>query len=68
MKHSSKSRKNPRKRPLGLYRGEIWMAPDFNAQMKLVDDCEVTELAADKGVAKKEGKKKSQSSRKAGLT
>jgi len=68
MKHSSKSRKNPRKRPLGLYRGEIWMAPDFDAPMKLVDDCEVTELATDKNVATKRKKKKSQSSRKAGLT
>jgi len=44
------------------------MAPDFNAPMKLVDDCEVTELAADKNVATKRKKKKSQSSRKAGLT
>jgi len=40
MKHSSKSRKNPRKRPLGLFRGEIWIAPDFDAPMELVEDDE----------------------------
>lgn len=40
MKHSSKTRKNPRKRPLGFLRGEIWMAPDFDAPMKLVEDDE----------------------------
>jgi len=40
MKHSSKSRKDPRKRPLGFLRGEIWMAPDFDAPMELVEDDE----------------------------
>jgi hypothetical protein len=39
MKNSSKSRKNPHKRPLG-FRGEIWIAPDFDAPMKLVEDDE----------------------------
>jgi hypothetical protein len=32
MKRSSKSRKKLRKRPLGLYRGKIWIAPDFGAE------------------------------------
>jgi len=40
MKNFSKSRKNPHKRPLGLLRGEIWIAPDFDAPMKLVEDDE----------------------------
>lgn len=57
MQRSSKPRKN-RKRPLGFLKGQIWMAADFNAPMKLVEDCEVTELAADKGVAKKKRKRK----------
>jgi hypothetical protein len=35
MKHSSKPRKT-RKRPLGLFRGQIWMAPDFDAPMKFI--------------------------------
>ena len=63
MKRSSKSRKNLRKRPLGLFRGKIWIAPDFNVPMKLVDDYEAMESAPDKGVAKKRKKKKAQSSR-----
>jgi hypothetical protein len=63
MKHSSKSRKNPRKRPLGLYRGKIWIAPDFDAPLMLVEDPEAKALTPDKSVAKKRKKKKAQSSR-----
>jgi hypothetical protein len=37
------------KRPLGLYRGEIWIAPDFDAPLMLVDDPEAMRLATDKG-------------------
>jgi hypothetical protein len=33
MKRSQKSSKKPDKRPLGLFRGEIWMAPDFDAPL-----------------------------------
>jgi hypothetical protein len=40
MEHSSKPRKNIGKRPLGMLRGEIWIAPDFDVPMKLVDDYE----------------------------
>jgi hypothetical protein len=62
MKHSSKLRKNPRKRPLGFLRGEIWMAPDFDAPLMLVDDSEAKALTPDKIAAKKRNKK-AQSSR-----
>jgi len=36
-KSSSKAARKPTKRPLGLYRGQIWMAPDFNAPLELVE-------------------------------
>jgi len=65
MKHSSKPRKNS-KRPLGFYRGEIWMAPDFDAPLMLVADSEAKALTPDKSVAKKEIRKLSRPA-KAGL-
>jgi|SoimicMinimDraft_5_1059733.scaffolds.fasta_scaffold96489_1 hypothetical protein len=36
-KSSSKTAKESTKRPLGLYRGQIWMAPDFNAPMEFIE-------------------------------
>jgi hypothetical protein len=60
MKRSSKSREN-RKRPLGFYRGKIWMAPDFDAPLMLVDDSEAKALTPE-SIAKKRNKK-AQSSR-----
>ena len=36
-KSSSKSIQKSTKRPLGLYHGQIWMAPDFDAPMKFVE-------------------------------
>jgi hypothetical protein len=47
MKCSPEARKNG-KRPLGLFRGEIWMSPDFNTPMMLVDDPEAKKLVQDK--------------------
>jgi hypothetical protein len=44
MKRSSKPRKNPLKRPLGLYRGQIWMSPDFNDPWELVETADGWEL------------------------
>lgn len=41
--------KNPSKRPLGLYRDKIWIAPDFDAPLMLVDDPEAKRLVTDKG-------------------
>jgi hypothetical protein len=35
------------KRPLGLFRGQIRMAPDFDAPMKLVEDIGETGLASE---------------------
>jgi hypothetical protein len=32
--------KNLSRRPLGLYRGQIWIAPDFDAPLMLVEDPE----------------------------
>ncbi len=29
--------KSSTKRPLGLYRGQIWMAPDFDAPMEFIE-------------------------------
>lgn len=36
-KSSSKTAKESTKRPRGLYRGQIWMAPDFNAPMEFIE-------------------------------
>ena len=62
MKRTSKPRKTS-KRPLGLFRGQIWIAPDFDAPMKLVDDLGEIGLAAEnkstpneKAKAQKSGK------------
>lgn len=41
--------KKPSKRPLGLYRGQIWIAPDFNAPLMLVEDPEAKRLVTDRG-------------------
>lgn len=41
--------KKPSKRPLGLYRGQIWIAPDFDAPLMLVEDPEAKRLVTDKG-------------------
>ena len=50
------SPKKPSKRPLGLYRGQIWIAPDFDAPLMLVEDPEAKKLVTDKGNrAKKDG-------------
>jgi hypothetical protein len=56
MKRSSKPRKT-RKRPLGLFRGEIWIAPDFDAPMELVESSKLAALEALKsGAPKKKAK------------
>lgn len=62
MKQSQKPRKNTGKRPLGLYRDQIWIAPDFDAPLMLVEDREAKALTLKKNVAKKRNKK-TQSSR-----
>ena len=36
-KSSSKTAKESTKRPRDLYRGQIWMAPDFNAPMEFIE-------------------------------
>ena len=33
MKHTPKPRKKLSNRPLGFLKGEVWMAPDFNAPL-----------------------------------
>jgi hypothetical protein len=56
MKRSSKPHKT-RKRPLGLFRGEIWIAPDFDAPMELVESSKLAILEGLKsGVPKKKAK------------
>jgi hypothetical protein len=56
MKRSSKPRKTG-KRPLGLFRGEIWIAPDFDAPMELVESSKLAALEALKsGAPKKKAK------------
>jgi hypothetical protein len=62
MKRPSKSRKNPAKRPLGLYRDQIWMAPDFDAPMKFVEVNGDMLLVPDRARAtKKKGKRQTPS-------
>jgi len=57
MKRPSKSHKNPAKRPLGLFRGEIWMAPDFDAPMELIESAKLSLLEAEaSGGRKKKAK------------
>jgi hypothetical protein len=62
MKRSSKLPENPLKRPLGLYRGKIWMADDFDGP--LPDDIlaafygeDTVEAKPAKRVSAKKGKK-----------
>jgi hypothetical protein len=47
MKRPSKSPKNSAKRPLGLFRGEIWMAPDFDAPMEFIESAKLRLLEAE---------------------
>jgi hypothetical protein len=35
------------KRPLGLFRGEIWTAPDFDAPMELIESAKLSLLEAE---------------------
>ncbi len=57
-KTSSKAAEQSTKRPLGLYRGQIWMAPDFNAPMKFVEVNGDMLLVPDRSRAiKKKGKR-----------
>jgi hypothetical protein len=38
---------NPAKRPLGLYRDQIGMAPDFDAPMELIESAKLRLLEAE---------------------
>lgn len=46
MKRASKPNKDRGKRHLGLFRGEIWMAPDFDAPMELIESAKLSLLEA----------------------
>jgi hypothetical protein len=55
--YPSKARKKPAKRPLGFYRGQIWMAPDFDAPMEFIETSEGMELVPETASSvKKKGK------------
>jgi hypothetical protein len=50
--------KNPSRRPLGLYRGQIWIAPDFDAPLMLVKDPEAKRFVSDRGNRAKKANKR----------
>jgi hypothetical protein len=63
-KPSSKAAEQSTKRPLGLYRGQIWMASDFNAPMKFIELNGDMLLVPDRSRAIKKKGKKRKSARK----
>jgi len=63
MKNSSKLRKT-RKRPVGSYRGQIWMAPDFNAPLECIESSELLASPAESSKTAKKTIKKSRSEMK----
>jgi hypothetical protein len=64
MKRSSKPRKNGNKRPLGLFRGQIWIAPDFDAPLELVETSELLALRSKNSKTTKRTIKKAKSKTK----
>jgi len=63
-KSSSKTAKESTKRPLGLYRGQIWMAPDFNAPMEFIEVNGEMLLVPERSSATKKKSKRLKSARK----
>jgi hypothetical protein len=61
MKHTPKPRKTVSKRPLGFLKGEIWMAPDFNAPLEFVESSELLALRTESSKTAKKTIKKSRS-------
>jgi hypothetical protein len=58
MKKSSKSTQTSTKRPLGLYRGQIWMAPDFDAPMEFIEvDGDMVLVPERSSISKKKDKR-----------
>jgi len=53
MKRASKPNKDRGKCPLGLFRGEIWMAPDFDAPMELIESAKLSLLEAEASRSRK---------------
>lgn len=63
MSLSSKPKESS-KRPLGFLRGEIWMAPDFDAPLELVNSSKLAALEAEKSGAPKKTAKVRRSANK----
>ena len=60
----SKTKENASKRPLGFLRGQIWMAPDFDAPLELVESSKLAALEAEKSGARKKKAKVRRSAKK----
>ena len=59
MKESSrKSAQKSTKRPLGLYGNQIWIAPDFDAPMELIESAELRLLEAEASRGRKKNAKR----------
>jgi hypothetical protein len=57
-KSFSKSTQKSTKRPLGLYRGQIWMAPDFDAPMEFIEvDGDMVLVPERSSISKKKDKR-----------